>query len=334
MIPRWAACNSIPGFCLPRNPGRTFFTWHSGRVGLSKGVAFPQAPPGAPANALKWLLSLVGLALLATQAVTWAKMPFDVLRFGALCSVVLLFLLWGKRRALVLESGPVSTLAGLVLAGFVLWKNLSRPGILFASFSPLLSGLGIALLASGFNGLRQYRQEFAILFFMLLPFLLRLLAFDIIALDVSPETAVAATGIVHLFGWQASARDVYVATPGGMVAVYEGCSGIRSMFFLFGLALLFLVLFPPPERLPRLVALPAAVAIAFVVNAFRVALLIILVSESRHEAFEYWHLGGGALLFESASVVIFIFLYRFLLLNWKPRPPAAAGDSHPNAALG
>ena len=302
-------------------------------MGYPKGVVTSPETAIEQKSCLKWLLSLVGLALLATQLVTWAKMPFDVLRFSALCSVVLVFLLWGKRRALLLESGPAATLAGLVLIGFVLWKNLSPPGTLFASLSPLLSGLGIALLASGFKGLRQYWREFAILFFLLLPFLLRLLVFDLLGFDVSPETAAAATGIVRLFGWQASAQDVYVATPGGMVAVFEGCSGIRSMLFLFGLAVLFLVLFPPSERLPRLIALPAAVAIAFVVNAFRVALLVILVSESRHEAFEYWHLGTGALLFESASVVLFVLLYRFLLLNWKPRQPAAA-DSHPNAALG
>jgi exosortase/archaeosortase family protein len=107
---------------------------------------------------------------------------------------------------------------------------------------------------------------------------------------------------------------------------------MRSMFFLFGLAIFFLVLFPPPGRLRKLIALPTAVAIAFVVNAFRVALLIILVSESKRAAFEYWHLGEGALVFESASVVIFVVLYRFLLLDRNPEQPVAGG-SHPNAAL-
>lgn len=292
-----------------------------------------QSPPPAISGASRWLLALVGFALLAIQAVIWTKLPFNVLRFSALCSVVLVFLLWGKRRALLLESGPASTLAGSLLVAFVLWKSLSRPGTLYASLSPLLSGLGLALLASGFKGLRQYWRELAILGFLLLPFALRLLVFDISGLDVSPATAVAASGIVHVFGWPVSVQDVYISTPGGMVAVFEGCSGIRSMFFLLGLALLFLVLFPPSARLAGLIAIPAAVAVAFVVNAFRVALLIILVSESKHEAFEYWHMGDGALLFETGSVLLFVLLYRFVLLNWKG-PPRAPSHLHPNEALG
>jgi len=285
-------------------------------------------------KALKWLLLLIGLALLATQLVSWSKLGFDLLRFNVLCSCVLVFLLWRKRRSVLLESGGAPTLFGLVLIGFVLWKSLSPQGNLFdSSLSPLLSGLGIALLASGFKGLRQYWQEFAILFFLPVPFLLRLVVADLVGFKLSAATALAATGIVQLLGWRCSAQDVYIMTPGGMVAVFEGCSGTHAMFFLFALAIVLLVLFPTSGRIPGLIAPLAAIGIAFFVNAFRVALLIILVSGSKHAAFNYWHSGVGGLLFESTAAVIYVLFYRFILLDWKPRRPAA-GDSHPNEALG
>ncbi len=260
------------------------------------------------------------------------KLPFDVRRFYALCFIFVGCLLARKRETLRLESGPSGTFAGAALAGFVLWRSLSPPGVLFASVSPLLSGLALALLASGFEGLKQYWREFGVLLLSLLPFVLRSLLFDLMGFDMSPPTAVAATAIARLLGWPAQAEDVYITTPGGRVAVFEGCSGIRSMFFLFGLAVFFLLLFPPQTRLLQFIALPCALAIAFVVNAFRVALLIILISESRMAAFDYWHLGGGALVFESASVTLFVLVYRFLFLGGSP-PLPAAGGSHPHAAL-
>ena len=151
--------------------------------------------------------------------------------------------------------------------------------------------------------------------FLAIPSLLRLLAFDVVGMDVSPFTALAGTGIVRFFGVEAWVHDVIVTTNSGPVAVYEGCSGVRSMFFLFGLAFLLLIIFPPKGVLTGLATLVAAVAIAFIVNAFRVALLIQLVSAANRGAFEFWHKGDGALLFESGSVFIFILLYRFLVLG-------------------
>ncbi len=268
---------------------------------------------GIAAANIRWLLTLNGLALLGMQFMLWSKLPFDVLRFGALCSIVLLFSLWSRRESLRLESGLVPTIAGLLLIGFVLVESVSSAGSLFASLAPLVSGLGMALLASG--GVRQYWKEFALLVLLQAPFLLHLLVFDLLGWDPSPATAAAAAGLARILGCQAVARDVYVATPGGLLAVFEGCSGIRSMFFLLGLAITLLALFPPRARWGKLAALPAGIAIAFGINACRVALLIILVSESRHEAFEYWHLGNGALLFESASVFAFVLFYHFIILH-------------------
>jgi cyanoexosortase A len=275
------------------------------------------------------LVLVIGLALLGTEYVLWSKLPFDVLRFGALCLMVIVFLLWQRRDALALESGPAPSVAGALLIAFVLFKSVSQSGTLFAALSPLLSGVALALLASGFKGLRQFWKELALLVFLPFPFVLRLVVSDFFGLKISPATAFVGSGLARLLGWQVSTQGVVVDTPGGTVGVYEGCSGIHSMFFLFGLAILLLVLVPPPGRLARWAAIPAAIAVAFTVNACRVALLVILVSESRREAFHYWHLGSGALLFESASVFCFVLLYRFVFLAAKPADPPP-----PHAALG
>ncbi len=186
------------------------------------------------------------------------------------------------------------------------------------------------MIASGFGGLRQYWQELSVLLFPTIPALLRLVAFDVVGLHVSPLTAVAGAGIVRFLGVEASVHEVIVTTNAGTVAVYEGCSGARSMFFLFGLAFLLLIIFPPDKLLVGVATVLGAVSVAFIVNAFRVALLISLVSASNHTAFEYWHEGDGALVFESGSVFIFILLYRFFVMGRHNDTP----ESEQNVALG
>lgn len=274
---------------------------------------------------LSLLLSAIGLGLMGIQLFLWKQMSFDQLRFGALGCIMLGFLIWERRGKLTFESQPLATLAGSLLVVFFVVKSASSPGAIFASFGPAFWGAGLAILASGFGGLKQYRREALIAVLLILPFFLRWFLFDAMGLDITPVTARAVTALVHMLGYEASLRGNVIVVPTGSVSVYEACSGLKAMFLLFGLAVLLLILFPPPGWLWKITTLFAAVGTAFLVNAARVALLVIFLSSSNTRAFHYWHTDGGALLFEVASVMAFALLYRFVIMREGSRTHIAQG---------
>ena len=84
---------------------------------------------------------------------------------------------------------------------------------------------------------------------------------------------------------------------------------MESILHLWGLAVLFLVMFP--TNLAKILLVPiVAILIAFVVNAVRVALMAVLVAYSNREAFDYWHLGTGSQIFFLITVLLFgLFCY-------------------------
>jgi cyanoexosortase A len=233
---------------------------------------------------------------------------FSFLSISIVLLGMLLYLLWEKREVLTLESDIFSTLLGIFLIASVLIKSIANPyfGFLF-QISPLLSGLGIALVASGLKGLRQYGQEFILLLAISIPETLLLQLFDI-----STVTAkFSAFFLLHL-GFDVSLQGVNLMLPTGAVEVNPGCSGLENMIWLLRLAALFLVLFPMSFWKQILVPLIALI-LGFLVNSVRVALMAILVAYSNQDAFKYWHEGDGAQVFSLISAFIFCACCYFLI---------------------
>ncbi len=99
-------------------------------------------------------------------------------------------------------------------------------------------------------------------------------------------------------------QGAFIALPTGRVEVYGACSGVSNVLQMLYISLLFLLLVPLrwPQRLLCMVIAPL---IGFFVNAGRVALMAILVANTRQEAFEYWHTGDGSLVFSAIAVLLF-----------------------------
>lgn len=206
-----------------------------------------------------------------------------------------------KREQLRLNSDLISILVSLVLFGLLLAKSIGTPGEKFVGFFPLLAFMGVGTLASGLRGLGQYRQELIIFFFLGLP----RLALALIPNLLAPITAAFSTFLLWYTGAQVVLVDKnIIRLPNGGVEVVPSCSGLNLMLYMLGVSVLFLVLFP--TRKSQKVLVPViAMALGFVVNAVRVALLAILSTYPDHAAFEYWHSQGGALIFVCISVLLF-----------------------------
>lgn len=122
-------------------------------------------------NPSLWLLAIAGGLIAIDLSLSWRSAPdLSQLSMSLLCWGAVLSLLWEKRHSLNLESDLFSSGLGLLLIGFVLLRSL-----LMTSFDsvfellPLISGIGLALVASGFKRLGQYRQELLIILALNIP---------------------------------------------------------------------------------------------------------------------------------------------------------------------
>ena len=210
------------------------------------------------------------------------------------------YLIWSKSDRLIIKSNFVSALLGLSLINLVLFKSLhlfeEDP---FLRLSPLISWLGLGLLASGWQGLKQYGGGLLLFTFLVVPWRLIDLFFNLSLL-----TAKFATALLWILGFLVSREGVLVILPTGSIEVYAGCSGIRAIAQLLGIALIFAVMFNPPKSTKALLFL-LAIMLGFTLNALRVALMTVLVALGNEAAFAYWHLGDGSLVFSLCSVLIF-----------------------------
>lgn len=227
------------------------------------------------------------------------------------------YLIWERRDKLEFQSGPVASLLGALLLSLLLLKSSGYCEESFLIGYPFIAGIALALIAAGFRGLRTYWRELVLLFFSGIPeVLLAKLT------DPAPLTAHFASSILWYSGLDVTQNGIYLQLPGGSVQVYSGCSGVVAMTQLLGMSVLFLMLLPLPWKWFQKLILPvAAVAIGFVVNALRVSLMAILVSQKQMEAFEYWHAGSGSLVFSVIGTFLLVILLKILIELFAPKLP-------------
>jgi cyanoexosortase A len=240
-------------------------------------------------------------------------------------------LIWERRDKLNLQSDPIGSFIGALIIGFFLFSILSMPAEIIAGrlkpydplvrLMPFLSGIGLALIASGLKGLKQYKSEIIILFFIGIP---KVIITDLLKIDISPITAKFSAFMLWYTGHQLELVDsVFIYLPGGSIKVYSGCSGIESMTYLLGLAAVCMIMFPLErfnQKIHKIFIIIFAIVTGFLVNVVRVSLMAILAAASKPEAFDYWHEGDGSLIFGMIAVGIFGLFYMFLLKQDDAQP--------------
>lgn len=268
-------------------------------------ICFPKIEP---LKHSKFLLVGVAAGLIAIHLhITWENDNSDFLVTSVIFWVAVCSLLWKRRHTLNLETGVLSTCLGALLIVMVLIKSTSF-SISFPYISPLISAFGIGLIASGFKGLKQYRPELIALFFLGIP---HVTLFWLI--DISELTAKFAAFVLWYLGFEVFRQGFSLALPTGGLEVYPGCSGMMNILDQLRLAVLLLVMFPAEDRKKILVPV-VAMLIGFMVNGVRVVLLTVLAASHNQQAFEYWHVGDGSLIFSTLSVLI-LCLFCFLILR-------------------
>jgi len=264
-----------------------------------------------------WILG-IGAGLISIHLTLTSRIHFsDLWGTSALFWAASCSLLWDKRSQLKTESGFFPSLLGALLLFLVLAKSSSIYGYdLFLRFFPLISALGFGLLVSGFKGLKQYWQELLLLSFIVIPPGL-LLKF----IDFGTLTAKFTAFILWYAGLAVSRQGLDLILPTGKVEVASGCTGAHAILQLLGISLVFLFMFPGTSRKQKIMLPLVAVAVAFVTNSLRVALMAILVAYSDRVAFDYWHSGTGSLIFSAIAVAIFGLFCWLTIMRNPPHEP-------------
>jgi cyanoexosortase A len=265
-----------------------------------------------------FLLMVLGVAVIAINLTLILKIggpdrQITSLLFWATAA----YLIWERKEKLNFQTGPIATTTGAFLLSLLLIKSTGYSEESFLIAYPFLSSIALALIASGFRGLRAYWQEIVLLFFSGIPeILLAKLT------DPSPLTAKFASSLLWYAGFKVTLKGIFIELPGGNVQVYSGCSGVVAMTQLLGMAVLFLMLLPLPWKWFQKLMVPiAAVAIGFAVNAVRVALMAILVSRKQMQDFDYWHAGSGSLVFSVIGTFLLVALVWVLIKLFEPNLP-------------
>lgn len=263
-----------------------------------------------------WLLGIAVGLMTINITLIWRYAPVDIVGNSLLFWGGAAFLIWERYKSFQLRSGPISSILGLLLIALVLIKSSSLNTYdIFLRLSPLMSGLGLALLASGITGLKQYWQELFILGFMSISTGLLLQIFNI-----SPLSATFAAMVLWYLGFPVTQEGIYVHLPTGSIEVYSGCSGYSAILQLLGLSVLFLFMFPTTGKQKIYIPL-ASIILGFIVNGLRVALMAFLVAYSDLKSFEYWHYGEGSLIFSMVGVLLLgIFCWVFILRHEPVNP--------------
>jgi cyanoexosortase A len=228
-------------------------------------------------------------------------------------------LIWDKREILQLKSGIFSTCFAIALLLPLLIKSvfLITQSTSSLYLFPLIAFFSLTLLASGFQGLGQYKREFLILFILCAVNPLTSLLGNF---DPSPLTAKLTGYLLWYSGFETVREGVnlYFAGSSNGVEVYPGCSGLASMIDLLSLTLLFFLMFPSNWK-TKLILYIAAILIGFIMNSIRVALLAVIVAYHNRFGFEYWHSGEGSLLFSMMSMSLLCTVIYFLIQSPSPR---------------
>lgn len=248
----------------------------------------------------KFCLLAIGVGLIAIHlTLVWEVKEDNLLSLSIISWMAVCSLLSKKCDKLKLESSIVGVSLGIFIITIVLIKSqhISNSDF-FLRLSPLVSALGVGLIASDIKGLKQYWRELFILCFLIPHSGLVSHLFDI-----SKITAHFAGFLLWYLGFQISCQGVNLILPTGSVEVNPGCSGYSNILQLLGLSAVFLTMFPT-KKIQKIILPVVALSLGFVVNGFRVALMAVLAS-SNEEAFTYWHTGDGSLIFSAISVLLF-----------------------------
>jgi cyanoexosortase A len=249
-----------------------------------------------------WLLILAGGLIALHLHSSWKAKLTNLFLTSVLFIGAIIFKLKQKRITLNLESNLLYKILGALLIAFVFFSQAFLPNYDFLiRLLPFISGLGLALIASGIKGLKQYWQELMLLLVLAVPLELLIVPVNQI-FHITKLLAKISTFILWYVGFQVTRQGDLIILPEKATWVGPNCSGVLTMLWMLQLAILFLTTYPTNWK--KKILVPAvAILIVIGVNGIRIAIMAVLAAYN-YPAFEYWH-SDNAQIFSTIPLMIF-----------------------------
>src|SRR5579862_1460 len=225
--------------------------------------------------------------------------------YGLVVPIFSLFVLWqdrGKLAALPLKPSWPGLLI-LLLAALALVIGTISSEFFLPRLSFLLLVCGMVVFFAGWRHL--YAVSFPLGFLILLAPSASI--FQHVALPLQLIASNSGALILKLVGIPVVREGNILIVPGAKLQVAEACSGIQSLFSLLTLAMIYGYAVEQKIRIRILLAL-AAVPIAIVANALRIALAAITLQHLGLERSQgFLHLFSGWIVFMVSLLMLFLF---------------------------
>lgn len=253
------------------------------------------------------LLGLIASLISIYLVLVWRIGDLTHLGMSGLFLLAIFTQIWENYPSYYYKHERTASLLAAALLGWVFWESsvITNEHQLQLGLIPFVSAVAVALLASGFQGVVQFRREIIIMLFLGVPSLMLNLV------DISQLTASFAAFLLRCGGFEVVQQGISLILPVGSTAVSKGWSGMESMAYLLGIAVICLTLYPV-SRFKQVLALSGALSAAFVANSVRIAIMATLAAPEDQQAFLYWQEGFGSLIFGVIAVVLFGLFYWFL----------------------
>ncbi|MEO0848035.1 MAG: cyanoexosortase A [Cyanobacteria bacterium J06648_1] len=272
-----------------------------------------------------WLLSSLGGIAILHLSLSWKTSgDLDALTTGCFYWGAIIWLLWRRRDYLQYRGEPIASCLGLFLLGLILSKTLSL--FWFEStllpLLPLTMAIALALIASGFKGFGQYKQELFFTWFLFFPEGVIGHLIDK-TIHVTVLNAKLATYFLYYIGFDVASQgnQVLLTLPeiGKFKAIVDyPCAGVPMMLLMLKFSLLLIALAPLSKQEKRLIPI-FAIALGFLLGVVRVAVLTLLIPNSRQ--FDYWHGTQGSQIFSTLAITIFAGFCYWILERKQVRSP-------------
>lgn len=228
--------------------------------------------------------------------------------------LVALFLLWKKRDSIKFSNKLLPKIIGFLLLGWVLYRGVFV--FWFENYLiqllPLPSLLALALISSGWGGLKSYFRPFLALFaYSLLGSLFELfLKSHPAGFNIAILTAQVSSFVLHYLGFDVMQREVYIAliNNGVGVEVIYYCTGGPLIALMLQLSLALILIVPFSWRLIGAL-LFYVFGMGFLLGCIRVIILATLVGEP---AFHYWHGPQGNQIFSLIAFAVWMVAVNFI----------------------
>ena len=222
--------------------------------------------------------------------------------------------------------GLSASIAGALLVAFSILELATAPQYRAAHrLAPLAGGLGLLLFAGGAGWMRANGRALLLLSLPMLyppPVAVREI------LDTSRATAFLGAFFLRLCGFAVDTSGTLLRMSTSSLNVAGACSGINQIFELLSLAVLGSIVLEVGRRGAAWLA-ASAVAVGFVVNALRIALLAVLADRGRTDLFDLWHTGTASLLVPVAATAVWVGLALVLAPRFKVAEPRTNAHALP-----